>query len=319
MPVFHRLFCICLLAAIVGNGGCLHRLKTRPLTPSIVQSRELCREANTAMELGHWSEAEKKMERAVKLNPNETDIRRHYAEVLWQLGKHQDSLRQLEEASKISQKEGSEDETLVLSIAEKLLVLGQIDGASRFAKRAIDIAPGRHKGWVLHGKMELSLGDNQMLQGNEEQAHKHFQKAAADYYRALALSAPESNETVEILSELAVLQTKMKQPQRALAIWQTLERQYSPNPQPIFVTRGKAETLLEMEQFDEAVHTYRSAIETTPDNVDLYIELAQVQLRCGRTNDIRYTMDRIHSLVPNHPELARLAEQVKFVQANRRN
>jgi len=315
--MFRQVLTISLLAAIVGCGGCLHRLKTRMITPSIVQSRELCREANSAMELGQWNEAEKKMERAVKLNPKETDIRRHYAEVLWQQGKHQDALRQLDEAIKNSQKEGSEDETLSLSVAEKLLVLGQIDKASRFAKQAIDIAPSGYKGWALHGKMERNLGENQIQQGNEEQALKHYQKAAADYYRALALLTPESSETVEILTELAGLQVKMKQPQQALAIWQTLERQYRPNPQPSFVTRGKAKTLLDMGQPDEAISTYRSAIETAPDNVDLYVELADLQLRYGRVGDARSTMDRIHALVPNHPALARLAEQVKFVQANR--
>ena len=318
--MFRRLLYIFLLAEIVfGCVGCLHRLRTRPLTPGIVQSRELCREANTAMELGQWDEAEKKMERAVRLNPKETDIRRHYAEVLWQRGKYRESLHQLDEATKISKKEGNEDETLNLSIAEKLLALGQTDGASRFAKRAIDLAPGEYKGWALHGKAELLHGDNQFQQGNAEQAHKHYQKAAADYYRALALLVAESEAALEILSELAVLQTKMKQPQRALAIWQTLERQYRPNPQPVSVIRGKSETLQEMGRINEAVNTYWTAIETMPDNVELYVELTQLQLKYGRLNDARYTMDRINRLVPNHPALARLSEQVQYMQAARRN
>ncbi len=318
MSVLRRLLYICLLAEIFGGAGCLHRLKTRPLTPSIVQSREICREANAAMEQGRWDEAERKLVKAVKLNPKETDIRRHYAEVLWQQGKHRESLHQLEEGTKISRKEGNEDETLSLSIAEKLLVLGQIDGASRFAMRAIDIAPGGYKGWALHGKTELSFGENHSLSGKDDLAQLHFQKAAADYYRALALLGPESNESLEILSELAVLQTKMRQPQRALATWQTLERQYRPNPQPISVIRGKAETLLEMGRTDDAATTYRAAIETTPDNIDLYIELADLQLKNGRLNDVRDTMEQIHQLVPNHPALVRLSEQMKLVQSNRR-
>ena len=318
--MFRRLLYIFLFAEIVFGGvGCLHRLRTRPLTPSIVQSRELCREANTAMELGQWDEAEKKMERAVRLNPKETDIRRHYAEILWQQGKHHESLRQLEEATKVSKKEGNEDETLSLSIAEKLLVLGQIEGASRFARRAIDLAPGEYKGWALHGKAELNHGDDQLHRGNPEQAHRHYQKAAADYYRALALLTPESGETEAILSELAGLQAKMKQPQRALAIWQTLERQYRPNPQPVSVIRGKSETLQEMGQIDEAVDTYRGAIETTPENVELYIELTDLQLKHGRFNDARYTMGQISHLAPNHPALARFSEQIRYAQASRRN
>ena len=306
--VFYRLFCICLLVALVGCNG-LQRLKTRPLTPSIVQSRELTREANTAMELDQWDEAERKMERAVRLNPKEIDIRRHYAEVLWQRGKYQESLQQLDEATKLSKKDGHEDETLILSIAEKLLALGQLEKASQFARRAIDLAPNGYKGWALHAKTELNLGENQSLLGNDEHAHRHYQKAAADYYRALALLDPEATATTEILSELAALQTKMKQPQRALAIWQTLERQYRPNPQPNSVTRGKAETLLQMGRIDEAASTYWAAIETTPSNIELYVELADLQLKNGRTSDARYTMDRIHYLAPNHPALARLRPQ----------
>ncbi len=318
--MFRRLLYIFLFTEIVfGGAGCLHRLKTRPLTPGIVQSRELCREASTAMELGQWDDAEKKMERAVKLNPKETDIRRHYAEVLWQQGKHKESLRQLDEATKIGKKEGNEDETLSLSIAEKLLILGQTDGASRFAKKAIDLAPGGYKGWALHGKAEFDQGENLLQRGKEEQAHKHYQRATADYYRALALLAPGAYETAEILSELAVLQTKMKQPQRALAIWQTLERQHRPNPLPISLIQGKAETLQEMGRIDEAVNTYLAAIETTPDNVELHVALADLQLKHGRFGDARVTMDRIHHLAPNHSELARLSEQMKYVQAGRRN
>ena len=318
--MFRRLLHLFLFAALIaGCGGCVHRLKTRPVTPGIVQSRELCHEANTAMELGQWSEAEKRMERAVKLNPTEIDIRRHYAEVLWRQGKYRESLHQLDEATKIGATEGNEDETLSLSIAEKLLILGQIDEASRFAKRAIDIAPCGYKGWALHGKTERSRGEDQLQQGNTDQAHRYYQQAATDYYRALSLLGPESSETLEILSELAVLQTKMRQPQQALAIWQTLERQYRPNPQPILVTRGKAATLLEMGRIDEAANTYWAAIETTPDSVELYAELASLQLRCGRLNDARYTMDRIHRLAPNHSALVQLAEQMKFAQTNRRD
>ena len=307
-----------LSAGLIGYAGCLHRLKTRPLTPSIVQSREICREANAAMEQGRWNEAEKKMERAVKLNPKETDIRRHYAEVLWQQGKHRESLYQLEEGTKISKKEGNENGTLSLSIAEKLLSLGQIDKASRFAQRAIDLVPSEYKGWVLLGKIELNLGENQLLQGKEEQSQKHYQKAASHYYRALALLMPETEETMEILSELALLQSKMKQPQRALAILQNIERHYRPNPQPIGVIRSKAETLLEMGRTDEAMNTYRAAIEMTPDNLDLYVQLTDLQLHYGRLNDARDTMGQILYRDPNHPELARLAEQMKIVQSNRR-
>lgn len=301
-------------AALVGCAGCSYRMKTRPLTPNIVHSREICREANTAMELGRWNEAEKKLEKAVKLNPKEVYIRRHYAEVLWQQKKHQESLKQLEDAIQISRKEGNEDGTLCISVAEKYLDLGLWDAADRFVIRAINAAPQEYKCWTLRAKMENILAEKSAKQGKDKESLQYSHKAMSDYYRALALVAPESEEMRQISTELGTLQMKLQQPQKALAIWQNLEQHYLPNPLPIALLQKKSETLLQLGRTEEAFNVYRKEIEAFPERSEFYVELAETQLHCGRTNDALNTIQMIQNSFPEHDSVAQLREKANSLQ-----
>ncbi len=295
----------------------MHRLRTRPLTPSIVQSREICREANAAMEQGDWQEAEKKLAKAMRLNPKDADIRRHYAEVLWQLGQQQESIRQLNEASKLSRKETREDPAISISLAEKMLNTQQIEQADHFSRRATELGPKESKAWALHGKVQSILGEEQSRSGGRERAIPFYEKAMFDYYRALSLTAPGSLQNRELLVELAGVQMRMGQAERALATWQSLERLYLPSPRPVLVLRGKAETLVALNRIEDAIEMFNLAIEQAPNDLDLLMPLADLQLRNGQIAEAALTTNRIRSLAPNHPFAIALAQQIEAMRRGR--
>lgn len=304
------LLLILLGTALCGSGGCLYRLKNKPLTYNIVQSREISREAHTAREKGQLEDAEKKLERAVKLNPKDPEIRRHYADVLWERGKRQQSFQQLQEATKIGIKEKNESGGVYVSHAEKLFFTNRIDEAAKAIAKAIELSPRDYLAWALHGKIQTVLGNAAILEGRSDSSETHLHQAVSDYYRALALGPSDSDEMKELLAELAELQMQLNQPQRALTVWQNLERQYYPHPQPTAYLCGKAKTLLALGRGDEAMELFRLAIERRPEEADLYVHLAEVQVQLALHDQAMETIIQLESITPNHPEIPRLAREL---------
>lgn len=278
----------------------------------------MAREANAEIELGMLNAAEKKLERAVKLNPKETDIRRHYAEVLWLQGKHRESIDQLVSATKIGIQEGQEDGLVGISLAEKLLLENQIDGANRIAKKALESAPKEFKSWALHAKIQVVLGKMESFEGRRDSADRYFQRASSDYYRAIALAPQDSEQTRILLAELAELQMQLQQPERALSIWQNLERHYQPNPQPTVYLLGKAKTLLALKRLDDAIELFQLAIAKRPEDSELYVHLAEVQLQNGLIPEAGRTIEQLSRVNPDHPDVPRLVHFMNSVQPSTR-
>ena len=312
--MFRSLPIILAIFAVLSGGGCLHRLTTRPITPSIIQSREITREASAAMELQQWDEARKKLETALKLNPKDADIRRQYAELLWQMDKKNESLQQLHAAIKIRETEENPDGSLQISLAEKLLQLGDIQAAEQAADRAIDLLPKDHRSWVLHGRTQSAIGYDNQIQGRIELANSFYHRASLDYYRGLALVPNGSGQSKEFLAELATVQMRMKQPQQALASWQNLERLYMTEPAPIAIIYGKAETFAALKRWDDAIDSYRVALEREPGNPTHYLRLAHVLANSERFAEANSMLAKVRQLSPTHPEIPAIRQQIEVAQ-----
>ena len=315
--MFRSLSAILLIITVLSGGGCLHRLTTRPITPNIVHSREITREASTAMEMRQWSEARKKLETAVKLNPKDADIRRNYSEVLWQMDKKSESLEQLNAAIKIRENENNPDGSLQILLAEKLLQLNNIQAAEKAASRATDLLPKDYRGWVLHGRTQSAQGYGCQIQGKVEQANGFYHRASLDYYRGLALVPSGSGQNREFLAELATVQMRMQQPQRALSSWQNLERLYMTEPAPIDVIYGKAETYATLKRWDDAASTYRVALEREPGNPVHYLRVAQMLASSERFMEASSMLAKARELAPSRPEIPAILQQIEIAQTDR--
>ena len=227
-------FCFVLIFVLAAAfSGCSLGRQFNPMTSGKLLSGERSRDGNAAMEKGNWEEAEKKFEEAVKLNKKDAELRRHYAEALWARGKHWESLEQLSEAAKRSDRL---DGSLEISFAEKHLAMGDLRTAYRHADQAVRCNPKEHKAWALRGQATWALAEQQIGSAPAEETAKAFDQARNDYYRALSLS-PDNRS---ILPELAALQMRRNEPEYALATWQNLQDLYPPGSEPTNILQGKA-------------------------------------------------------------------------------
>ncbi|MDR3196795.1 MAG: tetratricopeptide repeat protein [Planctomycetaceae bacterium] len=249
--------------------GCHWGKALKPITPTQILSSERSRLGIAAMERGDLAEAEKRLEEAVKLNKKDVDHRRHYAEALWQRGKYQDALQQLDEAVK---RGGVNDTSLHLSLAEKHLMLNHLPTAYRHADAAVRLAPKEYKGWALRGKAGWLLAADQESADSPEKIQQYLAQAKNDYYRALSFS-PNNRE---LLPELAAIQMICRQPEHSLATWQHLQDLFPKDSEPADLLRGKAEVLIALQRFDEAIQCLNTARLREPELPEIEQRLREV-------------------------------------------
>jgi tetratricopeptide (TPR) repeat protein len=239
-PMF-RCFVFCLFGVLlVAAVGCRLNRSFSPI--ALAPSSERSRLGIAAMERGDFVEAEKRLEDAVRLNKNDINHRRYYAEALWQQGKHQEALQQLDEAVK---RGGQNSDSLHISLAEKYLAIREYTTAYRYADEAVRLNPQDARCWALRGRAKRLQAIHQA--GYAEHSVAMFHQARADYLRAVSLSPHDR----ELLAELAAVQMSCGQPEQALATWLTVQNLYPQGGEPAEVLIGKTETLLVLRRFDE--------------------------------------------------------------------
>jgi len=236
--------CVLLVLAV----GCQLNRSFAPISPSQYFSSGQSQQGIAAMEQGKLAEAEKHLEDAVKLNKNDVNHRRHYAEALWRQGKYQEALQQLDEALK---RGGQNNASLHISLAEKYLAIWEhmtdsLAKAQHHSDEAVRLSPQNYRSWELRGKTKRLQAYQHA--GYVEHTMAMLHQAREDYLRAVSLS-PNNRE---LLTELATVQMSCGQPEQALATWLTLQNLYPQGEEPNEVLIGKTETLMVLERFDEA-------------------------------------------------------------------
>ena len=249
IPAMFR-FCtlgLLLISAFILAIGCQFNRSFAPISPGHLFSNEQSRQGIVALEHGNLSDAERLLENAVKWNKNDINHRQRYAEVLWQQGKYQESLQQLNEAVKL--RDGHDNASLHISLAEKLLEIQEFTRAKHHANAAVRLNPQDHRSWALRGKAKYRLATQRA--GFNENTLAMLHEARDDYLRAVSLAPNDS----ALLVELAAVQMSCGQPEQALATWLTIQNLYSQGSEPHEVLIGKTETLAMLQRFDEAEAT----------------------------------------------------------------
>lgn len=241
----------------------------KPLTPSQLLSGERSQAGMAAFERKDYEEAEKRLSEAVRLNKKDIAHRRNYAEALWKREKYKEALEQLDEAVR---RGGEDDASLHLSLAEKHLFLQQYETAFRHADMAIRLKPQDAESWALRGTAGWRLALERRDSVTQKQYVATMERAKNDYYRALSI-APDNRD---ILPNLAAVQMYRGQPQHALATWQKLQDAYPPGTEPIDLLRGKAEALIAMRCFDEAIECLQTAQRREPDQEEIRQRIDEV-------------------------------------------
>ena len=223
--------------------GCQFHRSFAPMSPSQIIGSQQSRQGIAALERGDLTEAEKRLEDAVKLSKNDISYRRYYAEVLWQQGKQEEALFQLNEAVKRS---GQNNASLHISLAEKYLEKGEDTKAYHHADEAVRLDSQDYRCWALRGRAKYRQTIHQA--GYTEQTAAMLHQAREDYLRAVSLLPNDR----ELLAELAAVQMGCGQPEQALATWLTVQSLYPQGSEPADVLIGKMETLKVLRRFDEA-------------------------------------------------------------------
>jgi len=233
------LFGVLLLSAV----GCQFNRQFTPISPAHIHSNEQSRRGIVALEQGNLTEAERRLEEAVKWNRNDTNHRQHLADILWRQEKHQEALQHLEEAV---ERGGQSNASLHISIAEKRLELRDFITAYRHAEEAVRLAPQDHRSWALRGTAKYMIATHRPAPA--ERTLAMFHEARNDYLRAVSI-APNDGA---LLVRLASAQVRCGQPEQALAALLTAQSLYSQGNEPHEVLLGKTETLAMLHRFDEA-------------------------------------------------------------------
>ena len=236
--------CTLLILAV----GCQLNRSFTPISPGQYFSSGQSQQGIAALERGNLAEAEKYLEDAVRLNKNNVNHRRHYAEALWRQGKSQEALQQLDEALK---RGGQNSVSLHISLAEKHLEIGEhapdsLTKALHHADEAVRLDSQDYRSWALRGKAKRLQASQQA--GYVEHTMAMLHQSREDYLRAVSLS-PNNRE---LLAELATVQMGCRQPEQALATWLTLQNMYPQGSEPNGVLIGKTETLMTLRRFEEA-------------------------------------------------------------------
>ena len=89
----------------LSSSGCRGLMKRGPVPDAVAASRSLSAQGLTALNGGDWQQAELLFEQAIEACPTDVTARREYAELLWQRGKADAALAQIDKAGLLDPEE----------------------------------------------------------------------------------------------------------------------------------------------------------------------------------------------------------------------
>jgi tetratricopeptide (TPR) repeat protein len=141
----------CLLVG--AQTGCLWR-REAVVSPKTIVSRQLCRQGIAAMEHNEWDDAEPLLAKAVDVCPEDPGARSNYASLLWKQGRPAEALNHLAEAIRLA----PDDAQLRVTYGEMQLALGDQNSAREAADWALDLQPKLPGAWALRSRLMQRAG-----------------------------------------------------------------------------------------------------------------------------------------------------------------
>lgn len=280
-----------ILAIVVLASGCVSWRSIRPVSPSLEAGRRLAREGVTATERGEWTTAESLFREAVDKCPDDAELRRKLADVLWRRGATDEAVEQITTAAELA----PDDVATVVQAGEMLLATGRTRHAAERARQALRLDNREPTAWALRGRTFA-------VQSND-------QRALADFACALLLDP----DATDVLLESAHIYSRRGEHQRCLAtLHQLLDSLPADSvPQEVLLLEGR--TYLALERPARAAERLALAAERGPTTADLHIWQAEAELAQGRFPAAERFARLALEVEANHPAaremLQRLAQQ----------
>lgn len=278
-----------LSALAIGLSGC-QSLKpfNQTMQTRVAAARQWTGNGLDAIRRGSMSEAKSCFSKAATQLPDDYRIVANLARAHAQEGQLSAAIEQMQRAVKMSHG----DPELQIELGEFHLAAGQIE----LAQQQADLGRSGNR----------RLASACLLQGRIFAANQDSQAALGAYQRGMGIDASRDDIQLEIVKTYQ----QMNQPLRALSAVEQLLEKHPADRQPEVAVLAKSSALMQLQQVSPAIEILETASRRQDASDDLFIELANAQLRAGRDVQAQETLVRAQQAFPQHDRIAALAETV---------
>ena len=233
---------------------------------------------------GSWEDAEELFEQA--LDKSENDERAHWglAESYWNRGKTTLSLEHMEQAVRLS----AGDPKMIQRLGRMYLDIGRLDDAKSHSLWALESERDSAAAWALYGDCLHAAADS------SDPDHPALQPALAAYHRALALQ-PDYPKVQQTAAEIYLKQQRYD---RVLATLDRLHDTLGINAASARVDLLRGIALKQEGRTDDAKASFLRAIAKDRNDPAPLIELASLELKEGRVEQARSTLEQAAEIDP---------------------
>jgi tetratricopeptide (TPR) repeat protein len=235
---------------------------------------ELIAAAKTAYSEDKAEEALQHFDRAIEINPNDSDAWYYRGDTLADLGKHEEAIASFNRAIEIQ----PDHYEVWISRGLVLAILGRFNEVIDSYDRAIEIKADDPDAWYYRGCTLVDLG--------------RYEKALESYNRAIEIKPDDP----EFWYSRGILLGKLGGPNDAIASY---DRAIETKPDYHEAWYNRGCTLADLDRRDEAIMSYKCAIEIKPDYHDawyncglLYLDPFTDLVRQGNFDQARQTWDK---------------------------
>ena len=273
---------IFILMGVVSLSGCCALPWRCPSGEEVIAAREQGRLGMDALARGQLHEAELRLQMALQECPCDDQLRRDYAQILWELGRRDEArqaMQQVVQSSKGDAPAGGEAAWMV-EYGRMLLADGDLTGALQAVDKALHDDPQAAVAWKLRGDvMRLT---------------NHLSEAVANYHRALSVGGDASST----LLDLADVYRLQNRPRRALATLQRLYDTVTPENRPQRLAGMQAAALQALGRHEDAIEHFSIAVDKEQQNPELLYLMAVSQSQAGFYQSAAETAQRAAALQP---------------------
>lgn len=289
---FRKLLVFLLIPVLLFSAsGCRVWYRTKISSADTIASRQFVQQAVESIEQENMENAESQLALAVRANPENIEACSMYADALWNQGKHQEAIAQMEKVVRNSEVTPE----LVVKLSWMFFECGEYGKAQKFLTLGLKHDPELADAWLLQGKL-----------------HELQQKPelALNAYHQAVFHEPENGDLQLVLAQQYL---KLEHFQRALESARAAKGKNSENaefPAEILLCEGDA--LVKLQRTSEAVQTFRLAFSKELKDPELLSRLASAQLQCGDLAGAYQTAQRGAETAPQNGVFSQVLHQIQL-------
>ncbi|MBI1247650.1 tetratricopeptide repeat protein [bacterium] len=277
------------MVVLAFSPGCSTFSQAKASHDRVIQARQLTQRGVQAMHRDDWQNAEKYLAEAKQNAPFDVDARIHYAETLWNTGKREKAISEIEETLPLA----NDDAGLHSRLGRMYLDMGEPTKAHIEANRAIECDPRHAPAWKLQGDLALVRHD---LEG-----------AKLCFIRA-ATNGDSSDRDLQL--RLASTYRQLGQPSQSLACISLIEQVEFGQRLPASVGVEQALAYRDLGRNLEAADCLGELAQTNDLSADLLVVWAQCELASGRLARAEYAANQALRINPQHGSALQLVAQL---------